>query len=138
MTITSAIQVLEDGPRNLVVRLSATLQAGDAETLVEKIDVASLSQWRGQACTRLSLLEIRSSTINASFNLVWEAASPANNAVIWRFPMNFSDHQKFRKFGGIQNNATGGTGSVLLSTENWGDPQLDGGYDMTLWFRKKY
>lgn len=138
MTITSAIKVLEDGPRNLVVHLSATFQAGDAETLVEKIDVSTLSSWQGRACSRLSLMELRSSTINASFTLVWEAASPANNAVAWRFPMNFSDHQKFHKFGGIQNNATAPTGSVLLSTENWGDPQLDGGYDMTLWLRKKY
>jgi hypothetical protein len=138
MTITSAIQVLEDGPRNYVVRLSATLQAGDAETLAEKIVASALSNWQGRPCTHLSLLELRSSTVNASFNLVWEAASPANNAVLWRFPMNFSDHQKFKKFGGIQNNATGFNGNVAVTTENWGDPQLDGGYEMTLWFRKKY
>ena len=138
MTITSTVQVLEDGPRNLVVRLSSTIPSGNAELFVEKIEVTTLSKWSNQTCDALSLLELRSSTVNASFTLWWEAALPANNARIWGFPMDFSDHQKFRKFGGIQNSATGGTGCVLLTTENWGDPQLDGSYDITLWFRKKY
>jgi hypothetical protein len=138
MTITSTVQILEDGPRNLVVRLSATIPAGNAENFVEKVEVTTLSNWQSRACNKLSLLELRSSTVNASFTLWWEALLPANNLRVWGFPMNLSDHQKFRKFGGIQNNATGGTGCVLLSTENWGDPQFDGSYDITLWFRKKY
>jgi hypothetical protein len=138
MTITSATQVLEDGPRNFVVRLSASLQAGDAEILTEKVGVAALSQWQYRECTSLSLLQLQASTVNASFNLIWEAADQTDNQVLWRFPMNFANKQNFRKFGGIQNNAIGKTGNVLLITENWGDPQLDGGYEIVLWFRKKY
>lgn len=138
MTITSAIQTLEDGPRDYVVRLSATLQAGDAEILSEKVSVTALSQWQYRECTSLSLLQIQASTVNASFNLIWESADQSKNQVLWRFPMNFSNKQNFRKFGGIQNNAVGKTGNVLLVTENWGDPQLDGGYEIVLWFRKKY
>jgi len=138
MAVIARTQVLEDGPRNYVVRLSASLQAGDAETFVKKIDVSALPKQQGRACRALSLLKLDSSTVNASFALLWEAVSPANNTTLWRFPMNFSDKQSFVKIGGIQNNATGLTGNVLLSTENWGDPQLDGSYDITLWFRKKY
>lgn len=139
MTIQAVTQVLEDGPRNYVVRLTATLQAGDAETFVEKIDIADVGKSsNGASATRLSLMELRASTINASFSLHWEAADPADRAHLWAFPANLSDHQKFKKFGGIQNNAVGYTGSVLLSTADWNDPELDGSYDITLWFRKKY
>lgn len=138
MPVISNVQVLEDSHRNFVVHLSASITAGGAEVAVKKVDVSTMAKpANGQFVIELSLMELRASTINASLSLICEGANPSGNATLWSFPANFSFHRKFSDFGGIQNTAAAPTGNVLLTTENWGDPQLDGGYDITLWFRKK-
>jgi hypothetical protein len=133
MAITVSTQVIEDGPRNYVVLLSGEISGGEQELFVNKIDVSTLTALPGgNAPTRLALEGFQGSTIGIPVRLYW-AGTP--NKLIWGFPANFSETNKFRCAGPIKNDATSYTGDVLLST----DPaEADGSYSLTLFFKKKY
>lgn len=133
MAITVSTQVIEDGPRNYVVRLSGEISGGEQESFVNKVDVSTLTALPGgNAPNRLALEGFQGSTINIPVRLYW-AGTP--NKLVWGFPANFSETNKFRCVGGIKNDATDYTGDVLLST----DPATeDGSYSLTLFFKKKY
>ena len=143
MTVTSQIQTIEDGPRNYVVRLAAEITGGDQEYFVEKIDIegnvlstppAPLTP-TGPKVTNLSLEGFQASTVNLGVKLYWEGTP---NLLLWSWPPNFVGRHTFRDAGAIKNLATLKTGCVLLTTENLADPQLDGSYSLTLWFRKRH
>ena len=149
MAVTSQIQLIEDGPRNYVIRLAAEITGGDQEYFAEKIDIEGdvLSTppaplpFDGRKCTNLSLEGFQASTVNLAVRLYWEGTP---NLLVWTWPPNFSGRSSFRDAGAIKNLTSPRTGCVLLTTENYtGDltpsgVQLDGSYSITLWFKKRY
>ena len=138
MTITPITQVIQNGPRNYVVHLSCELTGGDTEYQVKKIALpfaASTQNDNLPACTNLSLEGFQGSTTNIWVRLFWEGVP---NVTLWSFPPGFAAIQKFLCIGGVKNNATTPSGCVLLSADTYTDPLLDGRYDLTLWFKKRY
>jgi hypothetical protein len=143
MTVTSQIQVIEDGPRNYVIRLAAEISGGDSEYFAEKIDIEgdvlgtppSALVVGGPKCTGLSLEGWQASTVNVSVKIYWEGTP---NLLLWSWPANFVGRQTFRDVGSIKNTATAKTGCILLTTDNYTDPVLDGSYALTLWWKKRY
>jgi hypothetical protein len=138
MSITPIVQVLQNGPRNYAVRLACELTGGDTEYQVEKIALpfaASTQNDNLPPCTDLLLEGFLAATTNIWVCLFWEGVP---SSTLWSFPPNHADTQKFRNIGGIKNNATRPSGCVLLSADTYTDPQLDGRYDITLWFKKRY
>jgi hypothetical protein len=135
MTVVAETQVIEDGPRNFVVHLTATLGSADSETTVKKVDITTLSALTNtaQKPTKLALEKIAYSTENFQVDLFWEG-TPSD--LILSLPANFSDTINYRKLSPIQNKAASKTGSVLLSAAT--NLTKAGSYAITLWFRKKY
>ena len=135
MSITPIVQVIEDGPRNFIVRLACELTGGSTESAVTKITLPMAAAYNLGPVTSLALEGFQGATTNIAVRLLWEGTP---NSTIWEWPANFAGRTTFRDAGPIKNNATLATGCVLLSAENYSDPILDGRYDLTLWFKKRY
>jgi len=140
MAVTATTQVLEDGPRNLVVHLTADATANnDVETANTKINVSTLSTQpdTGASCTHVSIERIQFMTQNGlNVKLYWGANT---NQLALTLPGSFSDSYDFLKNGApIVNNAGAGkTGNLLLTSENPANT-APGRYSITLWCRKSY
>jgi hypothetical protein len=118
MANTTSVQILVDGPRNVVVKFEGVLDTSDlASTVV--VDPATLSQIDTAYNKSASRLTIRKITYNIedslSINLFWDATTPVRiEELVGRGKM---DH---RNFGGLVNNAGAGvTGKITATTQGW-------------------
>jgi hypothetical protein len=135
-TVTS--QIINDGPKNYVVRL-LNLSDGTGENNVKKVDISTVTFPLNASNKHLILLKYNFSTFNMGVILKWEASVPTQ---MMFFPPNWTDEHDYTDHGGIPNDGgTGKTGSVLLSTlgVDGGTSTINGArYDITLWFRKHW
>lgn len=123
-----ATQVLHDGPRNYVVRLSS-VSDGTGESGVVKIDPTQLYG----APVSLALDKLRYTTVGMSVQMHWEADTPD---LLWAMPADETNELDFCRFGGLQNpKTTGWTGKITLSTIGHSNNDA---YNVVLQFHKKY
>ena len=120
-TIQTPIQILVDGPRNVVIKYEGTLTATDAGVYTI-VDPAALSDFdiNGVKANRLRVNKITYDVEDLlTVNLLWEGASA--NTVLW----NLAGRGKIdaRHFGGIINNATNPTGTIKSSFDYEGITQ---------------
>ena len=130
------VQILANGPRNLIVRIASLFDSNVDQSLWKAIDVTTLPTYPGLAnVTGLAFLEVKYSTVGGvAVQLFWEAA--AGNAYIMAFPPNLSSGQIFTGIGPVTNNAgPTATGSILVSTQ---DAVPGASYDIELRLRKTY
>lgn len=116
------IQVLEEGPRNLVIKVDGT--GGDSAAPL--VDVSALNP----ACTRVRLMKAKYdvSGTAALVTLLWDATAAV--PIIY---MSSGPGQElcFHKEGGITNNAGAGvTGDVLITST------ASTNFSLVLWFAK--
>lgn len=118
MANVTAIQVLQDGPSNVVVKLTGTLDTADV-TATTLIDPALLSavDIAGTPPTRLVIKKISYNIESAlAVNLLWDATTDVPIVTL----VNSGDDIYAEKFGGLWNDAgTGVTGKILYSTQGW-------------------
>lgn len=104
-------QVLVDGARNLVVKVTGVLDTSNVTSTVI-VDPATLVPVPTQL--RIDCLEFMVSD-PLSVLLKWDATAPVDIAPVTGF-----GKLQFRQFGGLQNNAGAGkNGKILLSTVGW-------------------
>ncbi|GBQ90371.1 hypothetical protein AA13595_2875 [Gluconacetobacter johannae DSM 13595] len=106
-------QVLANGPRNLVVKLT-DVSDGTGLAAVKVVDAQSVAfSVGGQAPgVHLKVRRIAYDVHGMVVRLQWEAAEPVDLATLSGF-----GHLDFRRLQGIANpKAPGATGSILLST----------------------
>jgi len=120
-TIQTPIQILVDGPRNVVIKYEGTLTSTDAGVYTV-VNPASLSDFdiNGVKANRLRVNKITYDVEDLlTVNLLWEGASA--NTVLW----NLTGRGKIdaRHFGGIINNATNPTGTIKSSFDYEGITQ---------------
>jgi hypothetical protein len=134
---TTTTTVLNDGPRNAVIKLTANLDPSDYENEVVKVDVSTLSPNPGDGAqaTNVSVLGIMFSTTNVEVELQWEGQG---NPIFYTLPSYFAHKVSFKEVGGITNDAPSRTGNILLTTKTRTVPSLDAQYVITLWLKKKY
>lgn len=128
MANSTSIQILEDGPRNVVVKFEGVLDTSDlASTTV--LDPALLSALgaNGEKATRLAIHKITYNVEDTlAVYLYWDATTPVRiEALAGRGKM---DH---RRFGGLKNSAgtwgtdgsftpnAGFTGKITATTQGW-------------------
>lgn len=106
-----AVQILEQGPRNAIVKLTGALDTSD-ETRTKKIDVSALSP----ACTLCRVDKIQYDiSLQIGVTLDWDATTPVDMVYL-----NGQGEICAKSFGGLQNNAgTGVTGDIYLTTGGW-------------------
>jgi hypothetical protein len=120
-TIQTPIQILVDGPRNVVIKYEGTLTSTDGATYTV-VNPASLSDFdiNGVKANRLRVNKINYDVEDLlTVNLLWEGA--AGNTVLW----NLTGRGKVdaRHYGGIINNATNPTGTIKSSFDYEGTTQ---------------
>jgi hypothetical protein len=109
MTDAVATQVLHDGARNAVVKLT-NVSDGTGEAAVLKVDVSTLQN----APSRVSIERIQATTAGMGFDLLWDATTDVVALSVG--PDQVADLD-FKEIGGLHNNAgTGVTGDIMLTT----------------------
>lgn len=111
-------QVVLDGPRNVVVKVTGILDTSDqaAITVADPATMAGIDFSGTLKALKLRLKEIEYSIEDGlTVNLYWDATAPVLLATLNGHAENCYDD-----FGGLPNNAGAGVnGKVLLSTEGW-------------------
>ncbi len=132
-TVTS--QVIEDGFRNTIVRLT-NVSDGTGESLITKVDQSLLSaNGVGQTPNRLRLDRVEFTTIGHAFELFW-GGSP--NILLFSGPANFTQHIDFRHLGrGLPQPPllVAPTGKILLTTLSFASGDA---YTIVLYLKKFY
>lgn len=117
MANSTSIQLLIDGPRNVVIKFEGVLDSSDlASTVI--IDPSTLSAIGafGELPTKVRIDSIEYSVEDAlSLNLFWDATTPVRiEEVVGRGTYTYY------KFGGLSNNAGAGiTGKITATTQGW-------------------
>ena len=125
MVDTVTTQVLNNGERNLVVKLTSESD-GTGESEVTKIDLTEYG------CDRVSLLRVDYDIKGMDVELLWNGTP--NKRIVKLGPGEGEHDWCF--IGGIQNNADNSNGDILLSTG--GQPSAGDFYTITLHMKKKY
>ena len=101
--------VLEDGKRNLVMKLT-NISDGTGEAGVIKVSPPLMSG----APANVVIRRIKASTFGMGVQILWDATT---DVLAWYIPADMDVDQDFTFFGGIQNNAGAGvTGDILFTT----------------------
>lgn len=116
-----ATQILEQGERNVVMKLTGLLDTSD-ESRVIKVDVSALAP----PCTLIRVDEIQwQISSQLTVKLDWDATTPVLMTTLVGY-----EHIDFRSTGGLLNNAgTGITGDIFLTTIGW----ASGTQSYTIW-----
>jgi len=122
-----AVQIIEQGQRNLIIKLTGLLDTSN-ESRTIKVDVSALTP----AATKVRIDEIfYSISPQLSVVLDWDATTPVPAVYL-----TGSDHLDFKGFAGLQNNAGSGiTGDVFLTTLGWASGSQS--YTIILWCVKQ-
>lgn len=130
-------QILEDGPRNTIVKLTS-ISDGTGEAAVTKVTLANLSTVQGMSPTSVAIRAIESDIQGMQVVLLWKAST---NVTIHTLAAG-KYRAKFGRFFGLFNNAgTGKTGDILLTSQNiagTATPPAGSTYSIVLELVKKY
>lgn len=124
------VQVLEDGPRNYVIKVVGT--AADAAALLVDVSTLSKDPTYGKDPVRVRLNEVKYDIgVGTTAQLLWDATTDVSVITLSEGP---GQSLCFNDTGGINNpmTAAGSTGDVLLTTTG------TGAYTLVLYFIKKY
>ena len=104
-------QVLVDGPRNSVIKITGVLDTSDVAA-VKVIDLSTMSP----VPTGVRIDHIDYSIVNnLEVRLLWDATTPVDI-----LPLAGRGRMSFWNFGGLQNNAGAGkTGNILIETNGY-------------------
>ena len=116
MANSTSIQILNDGPRNVVLKLDGILDTSDLSSTTV-VDPALLSDMdiNGVKASKLRINKIVYDVEDLlDVELFWDAATPVR---IW----NLVGRGKVdvHRTGGISNNATNPTGKITMTTQGW-------------------
>lgn len=110
-------QILQDGPRNLVVRITGTLDTADvAATALVTLANLSAVDIAGSPPTRLIVDKITYDVETPiSVNLAWDATTDVTFATLTN-----TGTIDAKSYGGLSNTeAAGVTGNIMYSTQGW-------------------
>ena len=121
MAVSSTVQKLIDGPRNVVFALTGLGDGLGQESKVIKVDVSALNP-------AVSTVRVNKISGNVDFGVVelfWDALVPVRFAVL-----SGQFEHEYSRVGGLTNNAGGGrTGDIILTTVGF---ELNSTYDILI------
>lgn len=128
MAATATQQVINNGPRNLVLKYTIAGTTGDT-SLGTLVDVSALDTSIGDYGLKLQRAEW--SITGFSCKLMWDGAPDVDLIEL----STGEGELDFTEFGGVVNNASQQSGDVLFTTTGY-TASGDGGH-FTLYFKKK-
>ncbi len=126
MSVAATTQIIEQGPRNLIMNLSGLGDGNGNENKVIKVDVSALSP----PCSRVKIMRMNGVIEYGVVDLYWDALVPLKFASLTgQVDLDYT-------FGGGLNNPkpNGWTGDVLLSTDAF---ELNSAYTLRIEMVKK-
>ncbi len=118
MANVSSVQVIEDGPRNAVVKVEGILDTSDLSpfTIADPATMWGMDNTGGVKYAKLAIQELLYNVEDGlELRLAWDATAPVRIE-----QLTGRGKMCFRSFGGLPNNAGAGvTGKILLATEGW-------------------
>lgn len=118
MANSTSIQLLEDGPRNVIVKFEGVLDTSDlaSTTVLDPSTLSQIDYATNLNCTKLRIDNIIFEVEDAlSVNLFWDATTPVR---IGEFVGR--GNAKYFKMAPLQNNAGAGvTGKITATTQGW-------------------
>jgi len=134
MAATATQQVINDGPRNLVLKYTIAGTTGDI-TATKLVDASTFNDKNGNAvgANGLKLMAVQSSLTGFSAKLSWDATTDVD---LIELPTDQEYSVDFTEIGGITDNGgSGSTGDVMITTTGY-TASGDGGV-IVLYFKKK-
>jgi len=128
MAATATQQIINNGPRNLVLKYTIAGDSGDT-TAGDLVDISALDSTIGNK--GLKLMSAQWALSGFSCNLLWEGGPSADLIQL----TSGEGEVDFNDSGGIVNNATAQSGDVLFTTTDYG-ASGEGGH-ILLHFRKR-
>lgn len=126
MSVAATTQIIEQGPRNLIVQLSGLGDGSGNENKVIKVDVSALTP----ACSRVKIMKIDGAIEFGVVDLYWDALVPVKFA-----SLTGSVDLDYSKGGGLNNpKPNGWSGDLLLSTNGF---ELNSAYTLRIEMVKK-
>ena len=111
-------QIIQDGPRNLVVKIEGILDTSDlaSTVVVDPSTLAGMDNTGSIKALGLIVDRIQYSVEDTlEVRLAWDATTPTR-----MLELQGRGTEKYERFGGLTNNSGAGrTGKILLSTEGW-------------------
>jgi len=111
-------QILQDGPRNVIVKFEGVLDTSDlaSTTVLDPATLSAIDNATGQLATKLAIQHIICDVEQGlSVNLFWDATTPVR---IGEY-VGYLD-AKYFKLQALQNNAGAGvTGKITATTQGW-------------------
>lgn len=109
MANSVTVQILEDGPRNTVVKFTGLLDTSNEAYNVKLDPAAFTTNYIRPATWRIDFIEFALSD-GIEAQLFWDAPTPG---II--MPIAGRGNKHFHNFGGLTNNAPGTTGGIGLA-----------------------
>ena len=111
-------QIIQDGPRNVVIKVEGILDTANlaSQVLVDPAALAGMDNTGAVKAKGLILDRIQFAIEDGlECRLAWDATAPT-----WIVELTGRGTEKYDRFGGLPNNSGAGrTGKILLSTEGW-------------------
>lgn len=111
------IQIIQDGPRNTVLKVSGVLDTSDLaqSVLIDPAVMMEMGKTLGLAAKYRLERVIFNVEPALAVNMWWDATTPVRIE-----DLTGQGHKEFRSFGGLTNNAGAGvTGKILYGTQGW-------------------
>jgi hypothetical protein len=117
------IQVIQDGPRNLVLKAAGVLDTSDLaqQVLIDPALTQGIDNTGKLKANSLRIQRIVYAVEDGlAVNLWWDAATPVRIDDLVK-----SGNMEYREFGGLTNNGgVGKTGKILIATQGWASGQI--------------
>jgi len=136
MANVTSTQIVQDGPRNVVIKVEGILDTSDlASTVI--VDPATLGGMGNTGAIKaLDLIVDRiqfSVEDGLECRLAWDASTPTRIV-----ELQGRGTEKYERFGGLPNNSGAGrTGKILLSTQGWSSPAIPLSFTLLLVLKKQ-
>jgi len=117
MADTNVSQVIQDGGRTAIIKVTTVIGAGTPPpgATVTIVDVSALAAdpISKRACTGVTLEKLTIASVGVAVKLEWDATS---NVLLFDFPANWTDEFDFTGYGIPNNAGAGKTGDIVATS----------------------
>ena len=117
MADTNSSQIIQDGGRTAIIKVTTLIGAGTPPpgATVTVVDVSALAAdpISKRACTGVTLEKLTFASVGVAVKLEWDATA---NVLLFDFPADWTEQYDFSNFGIPNNAGAGKTGDIVATS----------------------